>query len=155
VGHNRRAMSEDTAKGGYRLKHGVEPNQLPFLFDMGVSLYGWNFLNFAQGAYTPNAAMSAEWNRGAYIVQALGYCGVCHTPKGLTGGDKSEQFLQGGVLQEWLAPDITPRPTQGVGIWSREDIADYLKTGVNRFDIASGPMVEEVVHSSQYWPIPT
>lgn len=179
-----RAMSEGIAKGGYHLydampftaytkvsrsdnaalwaylqtiepiSHFVESDQLPFPFNMRVSLYGWNFLNFTRGVFTPDSTKSEEWNRGAYIVQGLGHCGSCHTPKNLTGGDRNEQFLQGGTLQGWLAPNITADPHKGIGSWSVEDVIEYLKTGANRFDIASGPMADEVVHSSQRWTDP-
>lgn len=132
----------------------VEPNQLPFPFNIRMSLVGWNFLNFTQGEFQPDSAKSAEWNRGAYIVQGLGHCGSCHTPKSLTGGDKDGQFLQGGTLDNWYAPDITADAHRGIGSWSSDDIVQYLKTGANRFDIASGPMAEMVEKSSQHWSDP-
>jgi mono/diheme cytochrome c family protein len=133
------------------VRHTVEPNQLPFPYNMRIALYGWNFLNFTKGAYRPDPAKSDAWNRGAWLVQGPGHCGSCHTPKGLTGGDKTDRFLRGGVVEGWLAPNITGDPHAGVGGWSVEDITDYLKTGANRFDIASGPMALEVANSSRYW----
>lgn len=132
----------------------VETNQLPFPFNIRMSLIGWNFLNFTQGAFQPDPAKSAERNRGAYIVQGLGHCGSCHTPKSLTGGDKNGQFLQGGTLDNWYAPDITADAHKGIGSWSSDDIVQYLKTGANRFDIASGPMADMVEKSSQHWTDP-
>jgi mono/diheme cytochrome c family protein len=175
------AMSQGIAKGGYHLygampftaytkvtkednaaiwaylqtvepvNNPIEPNQLPFPFNVRLSLYGWNFLNFAAGEYVPDGTKTAEWNRGAYIVQGLGHCGTCHTPKSLTGGDKNGEFLQGTVVDGWLAPNITADPHKGIGSWSVEDLTQYLKTGANQFDVASGPMAEEVHNSSQYW----
>ncbi|MBD1552480.1 c-type cytochrome [Pseudomonas typographi] len=129
----------------------VETNQLPFPFNVRASLIGWNLLNFTQGEYQPDPQKSAQWNRGAYLVQGLGHCGTCHTPKNLTGGDKNGQFLQGANLQGWVAPDLTANNHSGIGSWRPEDIVQYLKTGANRFDVASGPMAEEVEHSSQHW----
>jgi mono/diheme cytochrome c family protein len=129
----------------------VETNQLPFPFNVRSSLIGWNLLNFKQGEFKPDPQKSAQWNRGAYLVEGLGHCGTCHTPKGLTGGDKADQFLGGANLQGWVAPNITANAHSGIGSWSEDDIVQYLKTGANRFDIASGPMAEEVEHSSQHW----
>lgn len=129
----------------------VETNQLPFPFNVRSSLIGWNLLNFKQGEFKPDPQKSAQWNRGAYLVEGLGHCGTCHTPKDLTGGDKADQFLGGANLQGWVAPNITANAHSGIGSWSEDDIVQYLKTGANRFDIASGPMAEEVEHSSQHW----
>jgi mono/diheme cytochrome c family protein len=129
----------------------IEPNQLPFPFSVRTSLYAWNWLNFSQGEFKPNSDKSEQWNRGAYLVEGLGHCGTCHTPKSILGGDKNAEWLQGGNLDNWFAPNITADAHKGVGSWSIEDIAQYLKTGANRFDTASGPMAEEVTHSSQYW----
>ncbi|UCI05190.1 c-type cytochrome [Mesorhizobium sp. B1-1-8] len=136
------------------VKSPVEPNQLPFPFNVRLSLIGWNLLNFTRGEFRPDPARSAEWNRGAYLVQGLGHCGSCHTPKSLTGGDKNSEFLQGGTLDNWYAPDITADTHKGIGSWSSEDIVQYLKTGTNHFDIASGPMAEMVEKSSQHWTDP-
>jgi mono/diheme cytochrome c family protein len=129
----------------------VETNQLPFPFNVRTSLLGWNLLNFQEGEFKPDPKKSEQWNRGAYLVQGLGHCGTCHTPKSLTGGDKNDQFLGGANLQNWVAPNITADAHSGIGSWSENDIVKYLKTGANRFDIASGPMAEEVEHSSQHW----
>ncbi|MEK1943875.1 MAG: cytochrome c [Pseudomonas sp.] len=129
----------------------VESNQLPFPFNVRLSLMGWNMLNFTQGEFVPSADKSAQWNRGAYLVEGLGHCGTCHTPKNLIGGDKNDNFLAGANLQGWIAPDITANAHSGIGQWSNEDIVQYLKTGANRFDIASGPMAEAVENSTQHW----
>jgi mono/diheme cytochrome c family protein len=129
----------------------VETNQLPFPFNIRSSLLGWNLLNFQEGEFKADPKKTEQWNRGAYLVQGLGHCGTCHTPKSLTGGDKNDQFLGGANLQNWVAPNITADAHSGIGSWSEDDIVKYLKTGANRFDIASGPMAEEVEHSSQHW----
>ncbi|KTS44180.1 cytochrome c, partial [Pantoea dispersa] len=115
------------------------------------SLMVWNWINFDQGAFQPDARQSAQWNRGAYLVQGAGHCGTCHTPKNLLGGDKNGAFLRGEVVEGWMAPDITANPHSGLGKWSQQDIVSYLRTGVNRFDIASGPMADAVRHSTQHW----
>lgn len=133
------------------IDHPVETNQLPFPFNIRTSLIVWNWLNFDQGQFRPNPHKSAEWNRGAYLVEGPGHCGTCHTPKNLLGGDKNDRFLQGNNLGAWWAPDITNNDHTGIGSWSEQDLIAYLRTGANRYDIASGPMAEEVEHSSQHW----
>lgn len=129
----------------------VETNQLPFPFNVRLSMTAWNWLNFTQDQFHPDPDKSPQWNRGAYLVQGLGHCGSCHTPKNLIGGDKEAAFLQGGALQSWMAPNITGAAHVGLGEWTEADIVSYLKTGANRFDIASGPMAEAVEHSTQHW----
>lgn len=133
------------------VKNKVETNLLPFPFNIRLSLIGWNMLNFTKGEFKANPQKSEEWNRGAYIVEGLGHCGTCHTPKNIMGGDKNDEFLEGATLQDWFAPNITADPHKGIGAWSVEDITAYLKTGANKYDIASGPMAEEVENSSQHW----
>ncbi|MCQ2042410.1 MULTISPECIES: cytochrome c [Stutzerimonas] len=129
----------------------VETNQLPFPFNVRLSMKAWNWLNFTEGEFEPDADKSEQWNRGAYLVQGLGHCGSCHTPKNLIGGDKSDGSLKGGELQGWMAPNISNTAHVGLGEWTEDDIVQYLKTGANRYDIASGPMAEAVENSTQYW----
>ncbi len=100
------------------------------------------------GEFKPVAGKSAAWNRGAYIVEGLAHCGLCHTPKNAAGGDETAQRFKGYELQGWFAPDITTDKRRGIGSWSVEDIATYLKTGHNRFTAASGPMAEVVEDST-------
>ncbi len=129
----------------------VESNQLPFPFNVRTSLIVWNWMNFNRGEFKPDMSKSAEWNRGAYLVEGLGHCGTCHTPKNILGGDKSSQFISGAVVEGWWAPNLTSDEHTGLGKWTQEDIVSYLRTGVNRYDIASGPMADAVKNSTQYW----
>ena len=126
----------------------VVSNQLPFPMDVRSSLGAWDALNFKPGEFQPDASKSAEWNRGAYIVNGLEHCGLCHTPKNVSGGDETSRFLQGAPLQGWFAPNITGDTRDGIGGWSVEQIAQYLRTGHNDAAAASGPMAEEVQESS-------
>lgn len=126
----------------------VESNQLPFPFNIRSSLAVWNALNFTPGELQSDPSKSAEWNRGSYIVNGLAHCGLCHTPKTLTGGDEASRFLQGARLGGWYAPDITGDPRTGVGAWPVEMIAEYLRGGHNATAAASGPMAEVVEKST-------
>ncbi|MGA2290917.1 c-type cytochrome [Bradyrhizobium sp.] len=126
----------------------VMSNQLPFPLNIRLAMVFWNALNFAPGRYQPNPRKSAEWNRGAYVVEGAAHCGTCHTPKTWLGGDKNAQALEGATLQGWFAPDITNDSRKGIGAWSKDDLVQYLKTGANNLTLASGPMAEAVTHST-------
>ena len=128
----------------------VNPNQLPFPFDIRVSLLGWNALFFTPGTFQPNPHKSAEWNRGAYLAEGLTHCGMCHTPKNFLGGDKTDESLNGYVLQGWFAPNITNDARRGLGGWSVDEIATYLKTGHNSTSAATGLMSEMVSDSTSH-----
>jgi mono/diheme cytochrome c family protein len=122
-------------------------NKLPFyLFRSAVG--GWNLLFFNTEDFHADSSQSAEWNRGSYLVNGLGHCGACHTPKSALGGDKSKQEFYGGALDNWIAPDLTGNQRTGLGSWSLEDIAEYLKNGRNPRAAAGGPMAEVITYST-------
>jgi mono/diheme cytochrome c family protein len=98
--------------------------------------------------YQTDAGQSAEWNRGAYLVNGLGHCGGCHTPKNMLGADKSKQLLRGGDLDTWVAPDLTSNARTGLGDWSLDDISEYLHTGRNARAAAGGPMADVITYST-------
>ncbi len=126
----------------------VVSNKLPFPFDVREGMAAWNKLYFRQGEFQPDPEKPAAWNRGAYLVEALGHCGACHTPKTTLGGDDRSRALQGDALQGWFAPNITDDDERGLGHWSVPDIVAYLKTGHNAASAAAGIMGEEVTLSS-------
>jgi mono/diheme cytochrome c family protein len=126
------------------VKNAVVADTLPFPFNVRADMRVWDALYFTSGEYKPDPQKSAEWNRGAYLVNGPAHCIACHTPKSLLGGDKSKRFLLGAPLQGWFAPNITDDPTQGLGRWTSDDVVTYLKTGHNRISAATGPMAEVV-----------
>jgi mono/diheme cytochrome c family protein len=128
----------------------VQANQLPFPFNQRETMVGWNELYFRPGEFKPDPGKSTEWNRGAYLVEGAEHCGLCHTPKNVMGGDENSQMMQGSVLQSWYAPNLTGNRRVGIGDWTVDDIALYLKTGRNRYDIASGPMADAVTNSTSH-----
>jgi mono/diheme cytochrome c family protein len=136
------------------VRNAVNANALPFPFNIRASMRVWNMLYFSQGDYKPDAGKSAEWNRGAFLVDGPGHCGACHTPKTLLGGDKATEYLRGGLLQGWSAPDITGDSRVGVGAWSTEDLVAYLKSGHNRVSAATEPMAEVVALSTEHMTDP-
>jgi mono/diheme cytochrome c family protein len=130
------------------VRNDVISNQLPFPLNIRFSMAFWNWLNFTPGRYQPDPQKSAEWNRGAYIVEGAGHCGTCHTPKTLLGADKTDSPLIGATLQGWFAPNITTDAHKGIGGWTKADMVEYLQTGANSWTLASGPMAEAVAHST-------
>ena len=132
------------------IRNAVVANTLPFPFNIRASMRVWNALYFNNGEYRPDTQKSAEWNCGAFLVDGPGHCGACHTPKMLLGGDRTDQYLRGGFLQGWSAPDITGDTRVGVGAWSAEDLVAYLKSGHNRVSAATGPMAEVVSLSTEH-----
>ena len=136
------------------VRNAVVANTLPFPFNIRASMRVWNALYFNPGDYKPDTQKSAEWNRGAFLVDGPGHCGACHTPKTFLGGDKADQYLRGGFLQGWSAPDITGDARVGVGAWSVEELLAYLKSGHNRVSAATGPMAEVVALSTAHMTDP-
>jgi mono/diheme cytochrome c family protein len=130
------------------VRNPVVADTLPFPFNIRLVMRVWNALYFTGGEFKPDGTKSAEWNRGAYLVEGPGHCAVCHTPKSPLGGDETNQYLSGANLQGWFAPDITNDNGSGLGRWSVQDITAYLRTGHNRTTAATGPMAEEIAHSS-------
>ncbi len=125
------------------VRNEVTVDRLPFPLDVRASMTIWNSCSSRPAHLIRLADKSPEWNRGAYLTEGLGHCGLCHTPKNILGGDKSRERMQGYALQGWFAPNITNDPRRGIGSWSVDEIATYLKTGHNP-TAASGPMSETV-----------
>ena len=123
-------------------------NDLPFPLNQRTVMHVWNWMYFQDGTFRPDPKKSQQWNRGAYLVEGLGHCGACHTPKNFAGADENSSVLQGGNLQNWFAPNLDPDLRAGLGHWSAADIVEYLKTGRNQFSNATGPMSEVVQYST-------
>jgi mono/diheme cytochrome c family protein len=136
------------------VRNAVIANTLPFPFNIRAAMRVWNALYFTEGDFRPDPKQSAEWNRGAYLVDGPGHCGACHTPKTFLGGDKISQYLEGANLQGWSAPDITNGARLGLGKWSKDDLIFYLKSGHNRVTAATGPMGEVVTLSTAHMKDP-
>jgi mono/diheme cytochrome c family protein len=136
------------------VNHQVVTDTLPFPFNIRAAMRVWDALYFTEGEYQPDPKQSAEWNRGAFLVDGPAHCGACHTPKTALGGDKTAQYLQGSYLQGWSAPNITNDARLGLGHWSKEDLVSYLKSGHNRVTAATGPMGEVVTLSTAHMTDP-
>jgi alcohol dehydrogenase (quinone), cytochrome c subunit len=115
----------------------------------------WNVVNLDTKPYQVTSNQTDAWNRGAYLVQGLGHCGACHTPRGIMLQEKgvdesSSHFLSGALLDHWYASSLNSDINAGLGRWSEDEIAEFLKTGKNRHSTAFGTMVEVVNNSTQY-----
>src|SRR5277367_1379615 len=143
-------------------------NKMPFPFSVRALLTGWNMMFLDEGRFAPDASHSAEWNRGAYLTQGLGHCGACHSPRNFLGGHAQGDALTGGdyldeisdevvdnsitpldqsIVRAWSAPNLT-QARSGLGAWSLEAIAAYLKTGHSARAGAFGPMSEVIGNST-------
>lgn len=122
-------------------------NQMRFPFNMRFLMAGWNALYLRTGEYQNDPGKSAEWNRGAYLVNGAGHCGACHSPRNLMGAEKGgNQFLAGGWVDGWEAPALnqlskSPQP------WSAASLYTYLRNGYDdKHGVAAGPMAPVVSH---------
>lgn len=119
-------------------------NALSFPFNQRPLMRFWKLLFMPRGGFEADASKPADWNRGAYLVTALGHCGECHTPRNPLYG-LSDQALAGETMQGWTAWNITSDAHHGIGAWSVDDIAAYLKFGyAPGHGAANGPMKEAI-----------
>jgi mono/diheme cytochrome c family protein len=138
-----------------------QPNKavdIPWPLSMRWPLASWRLI-FAPGQTGPSPGGSTDpvVNRGAYLVEGLGHCGSCHTPRALTLQEKAltdsdgPVFLSGGApLEGWIAKDLRGSPVTGLGLWREQDIVQFLKTGRNDRTAVFGGMSEVVDHSLQH-----
>jgi mono/diheme cytochrome c family protein len=129
------------------------PSELRFPFDQRWILSVWKLLNFHEGELRPNPGRDPSFNRGAYLVEALAHCQMCHTPRTVTMGIDASRPFAGGEVGPWSAYNITSDPVSGVGNWSTEQLETYLHTGhVLDKAGAAGPMGDAVQHSFSALP---
>jgi mono/diheme cytochrome c family protein len=104
-----------------------QPHDLKFPFGWRFLIWVWKWLFFTPGPFVPDASRSAVLNRGAYLVDALGHCGECHTPRNFLGGPKKSRYLAGGKLPDGgSVPNLTPTRLKKV---SDKELKDFLQTG--------------------------
>jgi mono/diheme cytochrome c family protein len=134
------------------VKQPNRPHDLRFPYNNRSLILGWRTLYFDEGEYKPDPKQSDEWNRGAYLVQGLGHCAMCHTAINALGGSSESEAFQGGLIpmQNWYAPSLTSNKEAGLGEWSLQEITEYLKTGVSPRGAVYGPMAEVIYNSLQY-----
>ncbi|WP_229205778.1 cytochrome c [Duganella sp. Leaf126] len=142
---------DDTAALYAYFMHGVAADDtpapatsLPFPFNLRLSMAVWNALYLDRQPYQADKSKSVEWNRGAYLATGLAHCATCHTPRNFLMAEKSSEYLRGGSLGTWYAPDITPGALAAAG-WDPATLQQYLATGhAPNGATAGGPMREAI-----------
>lgn len=132
-------------------------NELGFPYNQRWALGLWKAMFFEAGEFAEQPGQSAQWNRGAYLVQGLGHCGECHTPRNFLGAPATELAMTGsrypdrieGKLSMWSASNLTSAPS-GLAMWSEQEIAEYLKLGYSHRAGVFGPMNAVVVNSTRH-----
>ncbi len=132
-------------------------NELGFPYSQRWAMGLWNMMNHDDTPFEPEPSQSAEWNRGAYLVEGLGHCSMCHTPRGFLGATDTSLAMTGGTymtrvegkLSAWSAPNLTSADS-GLAMWTVDDVTDYLKLGVSHRAGVFGPMNEVIVNSTSH-----
>ena len=123
-------------------------NTLMFPFNQRWAMGFWSALFNPDTRFEPDTSKSPEWNRGAYLAEALAHCGECHTPRNLAFALNNRLKFAGAVTAGWRAFNISSDKTTGVGAWRDDDLVSYLSIGhADGHGAASGPMGEAVDHS--------
>lgn len=149
-----RGLSDDDLHALYRyFMAGVAPvdravpeTQLTFPFSWRYAIHGWNWLFLKK---TPVDADERK-ARGRYLVDVLGHCSACHSPRNGMMAERGDRYLAGGEAGGWIAPNITSDPVSGIGGWSQKELVQYLRTGRNDKAQAAGGMAEAVEHSLRF-----
>jgi mono/diheme cytochrome c family protein len=112
----------------------------------------WRSLFFEPSPFQADKTQSVEWNRGAYLVQGLGHCAACHSPRNALGASGAVNDLSGGLMPvaNWYAPDLTRDSESGMASTPLPEIVRLLRTGASDSAQTSGPMGEVVQHSLQH-----
>lgn len=150
-------VTDDDTRAIFAYLKSLEPvnekrrdNEIPFPFNVRTALITWRTAFFSEGRFKPDPQASAEVNRGGYLVEGLGHCGMCHNERKLVGNSSLAGRFGGGVIDGWYAPNITPDDHQGIGGWTDAQVVTYLKTGTapgNRPGVAAGPMRQTIEES--------
>jgi mono/diheme cytochrome c family protein len=126
----------------------IPANTLTFPFNQRWSMIFWSALFNPDRRFEPDSSKSPDWNRGAYLTEAMAHCGECHTPRNLAFALNHRQKFAGAVTAGWRAFNISSDKNTGVGAWSDDDLVSYLSIGhADGHGTASGPMGEAVDHS--------
>jgi mono/diheme cytochrome c family protein len=132
------------------VKFDAPEHTLRFPYNKRGLMAVWGFLYNPNERFQPVADKSASWNRGAYLAEALGHCGDCHTPRSALQALNNREKFSGGLAEGWRAYNLTSDKDSGIGHWSPEDIKQYLTTGhTKNRGSAFGPMAEAVHLSFQ------
>lgn len=122
----------------------AKPNALAFPFNMRPLLAGWNALFHTPATFQADPVKSEVWNRGAYLIEGLGHCSACHSPRNALGAEQANAYLAGGFAEGWEAPALTSLSKAPIP-WNEDELFAYLRSGESRFHgVAAGPMAPVV-----------
>jgi mono/diheme cytochrome c family protein len=130
----------------------VPPSTVPFPLNVRFLQGGWKLLCFRSGRYQPDPAKDAQWNRGAYLAQAVSDCGGCHTPRNALGGEKLRDAYSGAVVDNWIAPPLTAANPSPIP-WTQQELFHYLRIGVDPLHGAVAATMTPVVRDSLDLPV--
>jgi nicotinate dehydrogenase subunit B len=115
-------------------------NALRFPFNLRPLVAGWNALFHDTRPFKPDPSKSEQWNRGFYLVESLGHCSACHSPRNALGAEQRAAYLAGGFAEGWEAPALTSLSSAPIP-WTENELYTYLRSGHSRFHgVAAGPM---------------
>ncbi|RFB81113.1 c-type cytochrome [Methylovirgula sp. 4M-Z18] len=152
-------VSDEDAKALYAFFMSLEPvkasaprNEFMFPLNIRLTLAGWKLLFLRQERFVPDPAKDEKWNRGKYLVDGLGHCGACHSPRNLLGAEKASASFQGGEAEGWRAYALGGNSQSPVP-WDEGTLADYLAHGFHPLHgVAGGPMAPVVDNLSSVDP---
>ena len=127
-------------------------HQLAWFMRWRFAAWVWKWLFFSAGEFQQRPGQNAQWNRGAYIAEAMGHCGECHTARNLFGALRSDLAYAGNAKgpEDELVPNITPHEGTGIGNWSRAELEQFLQFGkLPDGEYAAGsmdPVIEGLQH---------
>jgi mono/diheme cytochrome c family protein len=127
-------------------------NTIPWLLKIRPLQEGWKILFFRSKRFQPDPPKSAEWNRGAYLANALSDCSGCHTPRNPLGGEESRHPYAGWLIEGWIAPALTEANSSPVP-WTQEELFTYLRTGVTPLHGATGATMTLVIRDALSLPV--
>jgi mono/diheme cytochrome c family protein len=130
-----------------------KPHEIDFPFGWRFLVAGWKWLAFDPGAFEPDPARPAAWNRGAYLVEALGHCAECHTPRDMIGASDEDMAFAGTAEgpDGDAVPNITPDPETGIGKWRDKDLIFLFRTSLlPDGDAVGGGMAEVVANGTKH-----
>ena len=132
-----------------------QPHGLRWPFSTQAALAVWRALYFRPATFTPDPRQTGQWNRGSYLVEGLGHCSACHTPRNALGASAAMTGLSGGLIpmQNWYAPALNTPLEGGVAEWQTEHVVQLLQTGIAPGASVLGPMAEVVLNSTQHWSV--
>jgi mono/diheme cytochrome c family protein len=133
------------------VRNTIPKNTLPFPLTIRSGMAVWQGLYFKAGVFVPSPEMSPQWNRGAYLVEALGHCDECHTPRNAAQGLETKHELTGAQIEGWYAPDIGNDSLSKISAWNVDEIAHFLKSGTKPGNVKTfGPMQQVVDESLRF-----